>query len=232
MSQYNILSALSAAEVLTPTEKQVNETIKLHMQAWDSDRHCPNILPAAFWLDVDPVVKRLWCEANAVYGIPTTELIEWLSKEVAMHGAGKCLEIGSAHGGIARALGIKGVDNHMQDWPSVKQHYQQMGSPTIKYGPDVQQIDATLAVERFKPSFVFGAWITHRFNPKKRELGGNQYGPDLGKIIKMTNLCLMGVDKTHGQNPLLQLPHITIKEPWIISRNMDSQNWLKIWGKQ
>jgi hypothetical protein len=36
------------------------------------------LLPAAAYDEFDPSGLRLWCHHNARYGLPTTELIEWL----------------------------------------------------------------------------------------------------------------------------------------------------------
>ena len=85
-----------------------------------------------------------------MYLLPTIELVERLKR--AIDGR-RAIEIGSGNGVLAEALGIQGTDNFMQEMPKYKALYAAQGQPTIKYGKNVENLDALAAIKKYKPDF-------------------------------------------------------------------------------
>ncbi len=170
----------------------------------------------------------LFCHKHAIYGIPSTELIELLGNEIG--DKSQALEIGAGCG-IFDCLGIRQTDSYMQELPEIKLHYGMMGQPTIKYGADIEKIGANEAIIKYSPTVVFGSWITHKYDEKRHEIGGNAYGVVEEDILSnVSTYMVYGNHKTHGVKPILKEPHRIIKEDFMYSRSMSKEeNSLYIW---
>lgn len=188
------------------------------------------ILPAQFYASTTGNERGLAGVRNALYGLPTIELCEWLTARISGRSA---LEIGAGHGRLAAHLGIRAVDNFMQDRPEVAALYRATLQPRIHYGANVERIDALDAVIKYRPQVVIGSWITHRFDPGEVWRGGNEYGPDAKTILKLVEeYILIGNEGPHALNPLLELPHEMIFPDWLYSRVPDparGRNFIAIW---
>lgn len=170
-----------------------------------------------------------FCYKYAIYQLPTTELIDFLKTELQ----GSSIEIGAGNGCIGRAIGIRMTDNHLQDMPMIKLHYQMLNQPTIKYGSDVEKVGASKAVEKYKPETVVGCWITTA-DKQRAQTVADFHGIDDTKLFNagVKKYIHVGNEGTHLEK--LKLFNQTVKQykfPWLISRSLGrEQNVIYIFG--
>lgn len=165
------------------------------------------LLPASYYDILDWDELRIWCHHNARYGLPTVELVAWLKDYI---GDRRAIEIGAGSGDLCYHLGIKGTDNYQQTWPDVVIHYAAMGQPLIKYGSWVENRNAMVAVQKYRPSVVIGSWITHWIDPNLPPPpgGGNMYGVKENELLKLVDTYIMiGNLDIHQHKPILKLAH-------------------------
>ena len=193
-------------------------------------------LPASELAKIPQPELSLACNRHGVYQIPSTELIEYLRGE--MGDPSKAMEVGAGNGCIGRALGIRMTDNWLQTRPDIKAYYEMIGQVTVKYGEDVEKIEALEAFEKYKPEVVIGCWITERVK------GGVTIGHVEGvREMEMFERGLkkyihVGNNKTHGPKLKRMLDNdlgITCKAftiDWLFSRSMSkSENSIYIFEK-
>lgn len=164
----------------------------------------------------------VFCHKHAIYQVPTTELIQFLKSEI---GDLSVLEIGSGNGCIGRSLEIKMTDNKLQLRPEVKIMYDIQGQPIIKYGEDVEELDAIKAVEKYCPQSIVACWVTHKF--KEGMAIGNMYGIEEELLFELgvEKYIHVGNENTHGQKPILIThPVKKYKFPWLLSRSMKRED--------
>lgn len=192
------------------------------------------ILPASFYEELDPVELRIFCHVFARYGLPTTELVEFLKQYIGDHSA---IEIGAGCGDLGRALGIPMTDNFCQEWPDVKAIYIAAQQPIIRYGKDVEQIDALDAAKKYKPDIIIGQWVTNWIDPNLPPPpgGGSMYGIKEDLLLEeCKSYVVIGNSNVHGHKPILAKPHAEVqdKDRWIKSRaNDQSKNVIYIWER-
>lgn len=126
---------------------------------------------------------KLWATVRGIYGIPTTQMIDWLREKI---GDRKAIEIGAGNGVYGRNLGIPMYDNFMQDRPEIALIYALQKQPTVPYGADVQQMDALDAVKRHRPEVVLGVWVTQKF----------EEGDDHGAMDGIDERAILAVPST------------------------------------
>jgi len=161
--------------------------------------------PASFWQSKRREEKVCFGLTHGLYAFPTTELISTVNR---MIGGRRAIEIGAGNGGFARALAIPATDNHQERDPKFARIYQLAGHPTINYGPHVEKIDATLAVAKYQPKVVLACWVTHLYDPRRHELGGNVIGVDEQSIMEaVDDYIFIGNTHIHGSKPLLKDLH-------------------------
>lgn len=191
------------------------------------------ILPAAAYEEFTWEELRLFCHFYARYGLPTTELIEWLKQIIDGKSA---IEIGSGCGDLGRALDIPMIDNHCQEWPDVRFYYLSAGQPLIHYGENIERIDALEAAKKYKPDIIIGQWITHWIDPTRPvpEGGGNMYGVKEDLLLKECKTYVMiGNRKVHGFKPILKMQHTEVLAPFIKSRaHQPDENVIYIWNSE
>ncbi len=159
-------------------------------------------VPAAELSKIDPMMLRLYLHFNAIYGIVTIELVEWLKKNLDLSNA---IEIGSGTGILGRALGIRCTDNYLQQRPDIAINYLMTGQPIIKYGKHVENIDGLEAIKKYKPTTVIASWFTHKWKDGEDHLQGNYWAPDELEIMKHTDTyCMIGCHSVHGPNRLFK----------------------------
>lgn len=117
----------------------------------------PRVLPASAYDAVSRTDFRLWCHARGIYGIPTEEAITWLVRFFRRRTA---IEIGGAHGVFGHALSIPSTDSFVQREPEVVAYHALTRQPTVQYAKRVEKLDAVTAVKQYRPSVVFGSWVT------------------------------------------------------------------------
>lgn len=173
--------------------------------------------------------RALFGHRNAQYGFLTTELVGWLRYYI---GTRKAIEIGAGSGVLAKALGITGTDNHQQNEPNVQEHYAMLNQPTISYGKNVQNKDAAEAVRELKPEVVIASWVTHKYDPKRHEVGGNQSGVDEEDIIANCDAYVfIGNSRVHAGKSIWTLPHAKIEPDWLYSRSHGGQDFIAVWRR-
>ena len=187
------------------------------------------LLPAKFYDDIDKSDLRIFCHNYARYGIPTTELIDFLIQKIDGRSA---IEIGSGHGDLGYHLNIKMTDSKIQNHPEVQAKYRAMGQPLIDYPDDVEEIEGLDAVYKYMPSVVIASWIT-TYAPFEMSYGSNPHGFKEAKILdKIETFIIIGNNDLHGDKPIRKLPHLEIHEPWIKSRATNPENnRIYIWDK-
>jgi hypothetical protein len=184
---------------------------------------CP--IPAETVAKFDFATLRLFLHKWALYTMPTTELIEYLAGKIAGKSA---IEIGAGLGVIGRALGVPLTDNKMQEWPDIRATYEAMGQPTIKYPPDIIELDAIAAVEQYKPDIAIGSYITHKWDDRTKS--GNWWGVDPLKLIQMVPEYLMvGNLNTHRNDPAMKyIDHIE-RHDFIFTRGGQETSAIFCW---
>lgn len=159
-------------------------------------------MPAAYWRDMSHEDRSIFGQYHGLYSYPTNEVIEILTG-IAPAG---WLEIGAGNGGYCKAMGIRGVDNYIQDSLSVQSLYIGQGISTIAYGEHVEKLDAKKGVEKYWPRAILAAWTTHKFDAKYPELGGDKNGIDEEWIFERSYIdyfCFIGNTSVHSGKPLL-----------------------------
>lgn len=177
----------------------------------------PKVMPAAFYADTTPDERSLLAWRHGLYLLPTHELVQRLRLLIDGRNA---IEIGSGNGVLAKALGIQATDNRMQEWPDIRAHYQLKGQPTVRYGDNVEQLDAVEAVSKYKPQVIIASWVTHRYDPSRPELGGNMYGVDEELLLYgCEEYIFVGNERVHQVKPLLSRRHALEHPSHLYSRS-------------
>lgn len=188
------------------------------------------ILPAEFWRQYTQEEIAVFCNRNAIYCVPTAELVGWLQDRIAGR---RAIEIGSGNGVLAAALGIPATDNRMQEWPDVAAHYRLIRQPLVRYGDNVERLDAGVALARYRPQVVIAAWVTHKYKSSEHWREGNMHGVEEQKILKRAEYIFIGHDYVHRNKPILELPHETVEPPWLVSRaTSQGKDHIKVWTKK
>lgn len=186
-------------------------------------------MPAAYWQNTTLKERVLFGARHACYGFPTVELVEWLRGHIAGRSA---IEIGAGNGVLADALGIPATDNCMQDKPKYRRFYQQAGQPTIRYGPNIIELDAARAIRKFKPEVVVAQWVTHKFDPKRAWAGGNEIGVDEDAVIDAAEYVFIGTESlAHRHKTIWSREHRLLKPDWLASRSQGTTDFIAIWKK-
>lgn len=191
------------------------------------------ILPAAFWDTTTPAERALFGHHHAIYNFPTTELVAYLHELIDGRST---IEIGAGNGVLAKALDIPATDNRMQAKAKYRRIYESQGQPTVTYGRNVIELDASRAVDRYEPDVVIACWVTHKWDPRRHWAGGNEIGVDEGDIIsRVQQYVVIGNDHVHQNKPIWELPHVHNHLPFIYSRAANGRSdFLATWpgGKQ
>jgi hypothetical protein len=186
------------------------------------------VLPAAFWADTTPAERALFGHRHGLYGFPTTELVEHLRELIADRPA---IEIGAGHGVLAEALGIPATDNRMQEQARYRAVYAATRQPPVPYGPNVIECHASRAVRRFKPAVVVGCWVTHKYDPRRPEAGGNEVGIDESDVLANCVLyVVVGNEKVHEHKAIWKRKHTITYPGFVYSRAMNgSRDFIATW---
>lgn len=172
----------------------------------------------------------LWCHNKGIYGLPTTELVDWLKSHIVKD---KTIEIGAGNGALGRTLGIPITDSCMMNDPLIASLYALQGQPITSYPDDIIEMDAVSAVKHFKPSVVIGNWVTHKYREDEHWRGGNVFGIDEDFILDNVNkYIVIGNSTVHMNKRILDRDHTKVSFSWVRSRSMNSYaNIIYIWDK-
>jgi hypothetical protein len=185
------------------------------------------ILPASFWHETTLPERALLAVKHGMYLLPTLELIDHLKSVIAGR---RAIEIGAGNGILAKALGIHATDNHMQSRPKYKAHYEALGQAPVRYGRDVEELEAHEAIQRYKPEVVVAAWVTHRYDLARHEAGGNEIGVDEDQVVDRASYLFVGNKTVHANKRIWARPHTIEQHDWLYSRAMNgSPNFIAYW---
>lgn len=187
------------------------------------------ILPASFWEGTTAAERGAFGVKHGLYQFPTVELVEHLRRLIDGR---RAIEIGAGSGVLAEALGIPATDNKMQEWPNIKRVYQLTRQPVVRYGENVEPLDALVAIKRHRPQVVIAAWVTHKFDERAPERNGNAYGVDEARVIQAAEYILVGNDHVHRNKPIWRLAHSIDRPAWVYSRAINgSPDFVARWAK-
>ncbi len=188
------------------------------------------VLPASAYEGTTPEERLLFGVRHGIYGFSTTELVEFLRERI---GGRRAIEIGSGNGLLAAALGIRATDNRQQDEPAVRAYYESLAQPVVRYGDDVEKLDAAEAIAKYNPEVVVASWVTHRFDPARQDAGGSMSGVDEGALLKACETYMfVGNEQVHAKKAIWTFPHTKLTPPWLFSRAMNgSLDFVAIWSR-
>lgn len=203
-----------------------NDTSELRKDVLD-EKGKLKIVPASIYEKYPQEIISQFCVQHGYYGLPTLELIEWLKSKII----GRAIEIGAGHAAIAKSLNIHACDNFQQDEEEIRDYYKICEQKTVPYDyAYVTKADANTFLSKANYNTVIGSWITHKYNEKDPERGGNYWGVDELKILKKSRYILIGNENTHSKTPIMQLKHEKYQFPWLFSRSMHvDKNFIYQW---
>ncbi|MFY2597228.1 hypothetical protein ACOTHJ_12670 [Achromobacter xylosoxidans] len=189
------------------------------------------VQPASFYAETTIFERAMLGTRIGAYGLPTTELVAWLKMATA---GKKAIEIGAGNGVLSRAVGILGTDNFLQVRSDVRNYYAALGQPLIPYGQHLARLEAEQAVRLHKPDIVVACWVTHLFDERRPEAGGNMYGVDEAWIVaNCKSYIFIGNEQVHRHKVIWDLPHVRYSPSWLYSKaHNGSPEFIAIWGEQ
>lgn len=162
------------------------------------------LLPSMAYDQIDPIALRIWCHRNYRYGLPTTELIQWLKNLIAGRSA---IEIGAGAGDLCYHLGIPGTDSKVQEEPWMIDYYKLCGQTPVRYPSWVRRIDALEAVRAFQPQVVVASWVS-QISAHDRDMNGFIRGVDEGALLDTgVTYVFIGNRNVHQAKRILSRKH-------------------------
>ena len=186
------------------------------------------ILPAATWLKYGKNNLAMFMNMFNIWVAPTLELIDILDDEI---GDMSCIEICAGLGAIGRELGITTTDSHLHSTEEFKNTFGKMRGIAIdmKYPSDVEKLEASEAVDKYKPECVLGCYAVPKWTEKKateyflkyrKELKGSVVGVDYDYILpKVKKLILVGHDGLYSQHTFFNRKHRAVISKNIVTRH-------------
>lgn len=184
------------------------------------------LLPFEVLREVNPLELRIWCHRNALYQLPTQELIDYLRDEVIR--GRRAIEICAGRCDVGRFLGIPATDSYLSaSNPSVNAYYKANGQEPIQPSPHVEQLEAFQAVKKYRPEVVIGCWATHW----SQSGVGSSWGVREEQILaQVATYCVVGNRAAHDSKPIRRQYHRVFSPPWLISRSATPQfNAIYLW---
>jgi len=187
------------------------------------------IVPAKVLEGIPQEKLSVWCHYNAIYGLHTTELLEWIASYIK---PGKTIEIGAGKGTLGKYLGIPQTDSYLSvKNEEVKLYYLLMQQQVIQPHKYVLEYDALEAVKHFKPEVVIGSWITQQADQQIPQ--SNYWGVKEEEILKLVKTYIViGNESSHGLKEILKYEHKKFSFDWLYSRSLGKEkNMIYIWEK-
>lgn len=189
------------------------------------------VMPGAYYRGTSVQERALFGVRHGLYGFLTEELIEWLHTVIDGRSA---IEIGAGHGGLAAALDIVATDSCLQSDPDVAAYYAALGQPPVRYGRNVEKLDAAQAVDKYRPQVVIASWVTHLYQQSRHGAGGNMFGVDEEYILDECEAYIfIGNTAVHRGKSIWSRPHEIWHPDWVFSRAVNgSPDFIAIWSMQ
>jgi hypothetical protein len=176
----------------------------------------------------------LWAVQRGAYYLPTVEAVAFI-RDNLLGSRDRALEIGAGSGAFGRALGVRMTDSYQQERPEIAAMYRLLQQPVIRYGRDVEKLDAHAAIEKYRPEVVVAAWVTNRKDEASGVTIGNPDGVWEEHVIGAASVrryIFVGHEQVHQHKPVLRFPHETLIVPGLYSRSMQSgRNVVWVWDK-
>lgn len=188
------------------------------------------ILGKDFWSQFSLDQIHLFMNNEALYVLPTEELIDFLDKEIGEYDA---IEVGAGRGIIGHELSIRTTDSYQQSADfETHRMYELLNCPTIRYPKYVEKIDAVSAARKYRPHTILGCFVTHKWRGDTKS--GNDLGIDMTKMFSFVRrFILVGNKHVHRYNPLMKLPHREIELDGLITRSFNPEmNRIFIWERK
>lgn len=188
----------------------------------------PLVVPSATLEQTTPLERTLFCVQNGCYLLPTQELVAHVQ---GLIGNRRAIEIGAGNGVLSKALGIPATDSRQQERPDIAAYYRLLQQPTIRYGANVQKLDALAAVRSLKPQVVLAAWVTHRYDPRRHWAEGNEDGVDEEAVLAhCEHYVFIGNDSVHSKKSIWSRPHVKAYLPFVFSRAREAgRDFVAVW---
>lgn len=188
------------------------------------------LLPATEIDAIEPNDLAYFTWRTGRYGLVTIELIKALKETLEGLSA---IEIGAGNGDLGYHLGIVMTDSKLQEKPEIRQLYETMNQPVIKYPADVLRLEALAAVKRMMPAVVVASWVTEYVAPDEKPGpdGGSMYGVEEDKIINQgVSYLLIGNEAVHGNKKIRRKAHCAFNLEGLRSRGEKDLDTIYIWG--
>lgn len=166
----------------------------------------------------DPLALPVFGHTQALYGLATVELIDWLRGHIGA--PDRALEVGAGCGVFGRALGVRSTDSFVQNRPEVRAFYERTRQPVVTYGPNVEMCDANQAAWRYRPEVIFGSWVTHKYSESAHHLGGSVYGIDEHDLLAtpwLKKYIVYGNESVHDLKPIVRV----LPSGWSLTKYKD-----------
>jgi hypothetical protein len=185
-----------------------------------------NVFSYEFLQRQDPYKLVQFCVEEGIYCLPTTELIDFLKKEIS---GLNTIEIGAGNGVLGRSLKIISTDSYQQEIPEQMILHTLSKQGLVKYGKKVQKMDGVTAVKTYKPDCVIGPWIMHKWRDDTYD--GNDWGIDMEFIYEhVKKFIIIGNTGYHLNNPILDRVSRKYTPEWLMSRFIiDNEKIDTIW---
>ena len=207
---------------------EIQEFLEKFDRALLDERGIIKLLPAEFYKTLDYTDLRVWCICRAIYQLPTVELIEWLKDNFNLN---KAIEIGAGNNYLYHHLNIKGIDNYSEQIPAVKLVHDLLYEPSTNPPPEVENIDAIAAIDKYQPETVITSWMTLKTEDPEGIDAGHKYAPDEEEILNRgVTYIHIGNDYIHGEREMMNKPHKTYYFDWLVSRGYyPEKNCIYVW---
>lgn len=187
------------------------------------------ILPYSFYQqNITQEELSVWCNDNALYGIPTQELIDWLKDRIIVD---KTIEIGAGNGVLGLALGIQQTDSYVQiDKNDLFKQAYPVPLVLVKYHKGVKKMEAQKAVNKLSPDIVVASWVTQWGHPGIPD--SFSFGVDEKRLLTcIKKYIFIGNKRVHGRKLIKQYPHEEYQFEWLLSRSIKrDQNVIWVWN--
>lgn len=150
------------------------------------------------------------------YGLPTTELVDWLREVI---GGRSAIEIGSGCGDLAWHLNIMPTDSKIMEQQDVLLYYKAFGQFVTPYPEWVTRLEALDAIATYKPEVVVASWVTQLVTEADPLGSGSMYGVDEQALLRTgVTYVFIGNEKIHKKKRIMAESHETYGLPFLRSK--------------